>query len=90
MEIEQIKQELEKIKDRNEKVEADKAWETSNFRKLVIFVITYIIATIWLFLIKNNKPFLNALVPALGWYLSTLTLPIVKKWWIKKNTKIKL
>ena len=32
MELEEIKKEIDLIKERNRKVEADKAWETSNFR----------------------------------------------------------
>ncbi len=80
-----IEKQVNQIGERNKKVENDKAWEVSGFRKLVIFVLTYIIASIWLVLINDTFPLLKALVPALGWMLSTLSLPFIKKWWIKKN-----
>lgn len=82
-EMEELKQEIQKIKDRNKKVEANKAWETSFTRKLLLMVITYLIATTTLIVIRNNSPWLNALIPTLGFYLSTLTLPFVKELWEK-------
>ena len=42
-ELEQIKSDIEQIKQRNARVEADKAWETSLFRKILIAVLTYIV-----------------------------------------------
>ncbi len=83
--ISKIEQKLAEIDERNKRVEADKAWETSGFRKILIFVITYTIAAIWLYFIENSRPLLNAFVPALGWYLSTLTVPIIKRNWIKNK-----
>lgn len=80
-----LEEEVKQIVERNKRVEADKAWETSGFRKILIFLITYIVASVWLYIIENNAPLLNALVPSLGWLLSTLMLPSIKTWWIKKN-----
>ena len=69
------------IKDRNVRVELDKAWEVSWTRRIFITVATYIIASVWLWTIGNNHPFLNAAIPAGGFLLSTLTLPFVKERW---------
>lgn len=80
-----LDQELQTIKDRNAKVEADKAWETSFTRALIIAVSTYVIAGITLQLVGAGKPWLTALVPTLGFYLSTLTLPPIKRWWMKRR-----
>ena len=77
-----INQEIEAIKERNKKVEADKAWETSWARRLFIGVATYFVAGIWLTMIHDTYPWLKACVPAVGYVLSTLSLPIVKKWWV--------
>ncbi len=82
-----LEKEILSLQERNKRVEAGKAWEVSNFRKLVIFVATYIIAAIWLYLINDNNPLLTAFVPGLGWLLSTLSLPFIKKWWVKKFLK---
>jgi len=42
-----LKKEIAEIKERNKRVEADKAWETSNTRKLIIFVLTYIVISVF-------------------------------------------
>ena len=80
-----IEAELTAIHDRNARVEADKAWETSWTRRLVIAAMTYVIALAWLWVIKNSSPWLNAFIPAVGYVLSTLSLPAVKAWWVKRR-----
>ena len=79
-----IEQEIQNLKFRNLKVEKDKAWEISKTRKVFIFSVTYLIAAGWLLTIQDTLPWLKAFVPALGYYLSTLSLPLVKSWWLKK------
>lgn len=76
-----IEKEIEAIKERNQRVEIDKAWEVSWTRRLFIAAVTYIIASVWLVLIHDTDPFLKALIPTVGYILSTLSLPIIKKWW---------
>ena len=84
-EYEQLKRSVKHIEARNERVEADKAWETSVFRVVSITVITYIIATAVMYGIGVDKPWLGALIPTVGYFLSTQSLPILKKRWIKKH-----
>ena len=83
--IENLGKEIEAIKERNLRVEVDKAWETSYFRILLITVINYIIAAFLLYFIGANNFLLGALVPAIGFFLSTQTLPAIKKWWIGRK-----
>ncbi|OGZ66787.1 MAG: hypothetical protein A3D34_03705 [Candidatus Staskawiczbacteria bacterium RIFCSPHIGHO2_02_FULL_33_16] len=85
--MDDIKKEIYLIKKRNVGVEADKAWETSIFRVVFISIITYIItATIFYFIgVKNYL--LSALIPTVGYYLSTQSLPFVKNWWVNKIYK---
>ena len=78
--------EIDEIKERNRRVELDKAWETSAVRRGTIALITYGVATAWLYIIGSEKPFLNALVPFGGYLFSTWTLPVIKKLWMKKQT----
>ncbi|MEK7084591.1 MAG: hypothetical protein AAB932_05135 [Patescibacteria group bacterium] len=85
MESNDIDTAIRDIQERNKRVEADKAWETSAIRRLIICVLTYIIAAAWLVSIHDTNPYLKAFVPVAGWLLSTLTLPVVKKWWIKNH-----
>ena len=79
-----LRAELQAIKQRNLRVEGDKAWETSRARRAFIAVITYLVSFLVLILINAPNPELTALVPATAYVLSTLTLPFFKKWWVKK------
>ena len=83
-EIESLKQEIQLLKERNQKVELNKAWETILTRKVSIAILTYIVILIFFHVIKVEKPFINAIVPTLGFVLSTQSLPLIKKLWIKK------
>jgi hypothetical protein len=80
-----IEAEIHGIKSRNQKVEIDKAWEVSWTRRLFIGIVTYVVAGLWLVMINDTNPWLKALVPSGGYILSTLSLPFVKKWWVKNN-----
>ncbi len=71
------------IEERNKRVELDKAWETSWTRRLTIAMITYGVAATFMYLIGVGNVFLNALIPTGGFLLSTLSLSIIKGWWIK-------
>jgi uncharacterized membrane protein YkvI len=84
-EIELLKKEIEEIKARNKRVEMQKAWETSNTRRLSIICLTYIVMVVLLSIIGTPVPLVNAVVPTLGFFLSTVSIGAIKKWWIKKN-----
>jgi hypothetical protein len=77
--------EIDEIKERNRRVELDKAWETSATRRVAIMILTYLVASFWLIHLGNDKPFQNAVVPVLGYLLSTLSLPFLKQWWVKNQ-----
>jgi len=78
---------MEKIKERNKRVEADKAWETSVSRKVLIAVLTYFVIVLFFYFAGLPKPFVNSIVPALAFVLSTTTLSAFKKIWLKKVYK---
>lgn len=82
-----MKKEIIAIKERNKRVEIDKVWETSKTRRAIITIMTYFIVAIFLLIIKVPYPFLSALVPALGFILSTLTLPYFKSLWVESLRK---
>jgi hypothetical protein len=81
--IEELQIEIEKIKTRNQKVESDKAWEISWSRKILIAILTYLVIVIFFFAARFPQPFLSALVPTIGFILSTLTISLVKRLWLK-------
>ena len=64
--IQRIEREIQELKERNKRVEAEKAWETSYFRIFSIALITYIVATVVLYTIGVANVLLAALVPTLG------------------------
>lgn len=76
--------EIKRLDERNRRVEADKAWETSKARRLIIAVFTYVTISIFLFYIKAPDPFIVSIVPTIGYLLSTLTMPILKRAWLNK------
>lgn len=79
--------ELKLIQERNKRVELDKAWETSLTRRGFVAGITYAVAALFMYKVGVSDYFINALVPTGGYLLSTLSLPVVKRWWIAKLYK---
>lgn len=88
MNEQELVKELELIKSRNERVEMDKAWEVSWTRRLLIAVITYIVASVWLWVIDETNIFLKAVVPTVGYLLSTFSIPYIKKLWTGSTKKL--
>ena len=61
--------EIEKIKNRNKKVELDKQWETSWIRKICICILTYIVVIVYSYIVRNyDNIFLSSLVPVIRIY----------------------
>lgn len=86
-ELKEIKDKLRKIELRNKKVEYDKAWETSIARRLLLMGFTYLTIGFYLQAIKIPRPWLNSIVPAIAFMLSTLTLPFFKGVWLNYMNK---
>lgn len=85
--MENLEDEVKKIKERNKRVELDKLWETSITRKICICILTYIVVVSYSYLInKGDNIFLSSLVPVIGFFLSTLSLKFIRKIW-EKNKK---
>lgn len=80
-----LEKRLSAIEERNAKVEADKAWETSWTRRIAIAVLTYLVIVAYLHFVIHVEPWLNALVPVAGFLLSTLTISYLKKFWIENR-----
>jgi len=85
--IELLQSEIEKIKERNSRVEADKAWETSFPRKIIIAALTYFVVVIFFYFSGFPRPFANAIVPSIAFIVSTLSISVFKQMWIKNNYK---
>jgi hypothetical protein len=72
-----------RIEARNARVESDKAWETSLARRALLVLFTYAAVGFYLQAIDIASPWLNAIIPAVAFLLSTLTLPFFKEQWLK-------
>lgn len=85
--LKQLEKRLIKIEKRNKRVELDKAWETSVTRRVILLGLTYLAISLYFVTISVTRPFVNAVVPAVGFWLSTLTLPFFRKIWEKYTAK---
>ena len=79
------KKEIDEIKERNKRVEVDKAWETSLTRRLTVAISTYILIMIIMYMLEVEQPHLSAVIPTVGYLLSTLSVGLVKNWWLKNK-----
>ncbi|MBT4850026.1 hypothetical protein HON36_04195 [Candidatus Parcubacteria bacterium] len=87
MDFEKLEKDLEEIKNRNEQVESDKAWETSHMRRILLMIFTYLILSLYMMAIDISRPWLNSIVPTVGFLLSTLSLPFFRNIWQKRFYK---
>lgn len=70
---------------RNQRVEADKDWETSWIRRGSIALLTYLTMVMYLHFVIHINPWLNALVPVMGYLLSTLTISLLRQTWLSRR-----
>ncbi len=82
-----LEERVASIEKRNNSVSLDKSWETSWVRRISIAVLTYFVVLVYLFLIGNDNPWINAVVPPVGFILSTLALDWVRTAWQRKHSK---
>jgi hypothetical protein len=77
-----VEREIEKIQQRNARVELDKRWENSGVRKLTICLLTFAVVLIYNQVISQQvNVILSSLVPVIGFFLSTLSLGYVRNIW---------
>jgi hypothetical protein len=82
--ISDLEAEIQSVKDRNRRVQADKAWETSRTRTVGLLLLTYIMTAIVFYNIGVERFMANALVPTVAFYLSRLSLPFLKAAWLRR------
>ena len=83
-EIIELKEEVQKLKARNARVEAEKAWEVSSVRIATIAILIYIVSCVVFYLLGTRNFFLGALVPPVGYIFSMQSVPFMKQWWMKR------
>ena len=63
----------------------EKKFEGSYTRVVSVMCITYVVVFCYFSIIGVDKPYLNAVVPTLGFNLSTWSLSCIKMVWMKLN-----
>ena len=87
MEETTLEERIAHIEKRNRTVELDKAWETSWTRRLFLTGFTYLALGLYLWAIDIPRPFLNSIVPAVGFMISTFSMPWLKRKWIERTSR---
>lgn len=81
--LQDLESEIEKIKERNRRVEREKSWEVSWTRRIMVAVVTYVVIAIFFIFIGTDEPLRDSIVPSAAFVLSTLSGPFIKKLWLK-------
>ncbi len=81
--LQDLQSEIEKIKERNRRVEREKSWEVSWTRRIMVAIVTYIVIAIFFIFIGTDEPLRDSIVPSAAFVLSTLSGPFIKKFWLK-------
>jgi len=74
-----LEQRVREIEARNSRVEAEKAWETSWTRRLLLMVFTYLGLSVYFWAIDVKDPWLNGIVPAAAFVISTSSMPFFRR-----------
>lgn len=80
-----LQKDVEAIKRRNARVEAEKAWETSWTRRLAIAFLTYLVVVLFFYSAGFARPWVNALVPSAAFIVSTSSLPFIRRLWLRRR-----
>lgn len=85
MDLRELEQEINTIKQRNKRVELDKKRETSGIRKICICILTYIVVVVYSYIVRNyDNIFLSSLVPVIRIHIIYFVIKIYKKGMGKK------
>lgn len=76
---------IQQLEARNHRVQGDKAWETSWTRRISIMLLTYVVVSFYLHFVVHIDPWINALVPVIGFLLSTITVSYLKQRWLARR-----
>ena len=74
-----------RVRERNRKVESEKAWENSLSRRVLLLLLTYLVTSSVFWIINIPSPWLNAWIPTTAYFLSTLTMPFLRERWLRQH-----
>ncbi len=82
-----LEERVAQLEARNLRVEADKGWEVSWLRRGSIMLLIYLTVVFYLYFVIHISPWINALVPVIGFFLSTLTVSQLKRYWVSRISR---
>lgn len=68
-----------RIEKRNSLVESDKKWEISFVRRFFLTATIFSFALLFLWITGQKNILLGAIIPPIGYFFSTLSLPFLRK-----------
>lgn len=74
---------LKRILTRNQKVDEEKRWKESLTHRLSVTVLIYIISVCCFYFASVHEIFIVALIPSLGYFISTIKLKLIRHIWEK-------
>ncbi|MBI3963761.1 MAG: hypothetical protein HY341_02060 [Candidatus Kerfeldbacteria bacterium] len=83
--MDNLEERVRRIEERNERVAADKAWETSWTRRGILTIGTYGTIGVYLWAIGIERAWIHAIVPAVAFLISTFMLPSLKRRWLQRK-----
>jgi hypothetical protein len=83
MTTKELEKNIQKILERNHRVELEKSWETSKTRMVSISVTTFIFMSLLMKVIGMNDVLANAFLATISFFLSTLSMSFIKKILVK-------
>ena len=81
--LEFLQTEIEALQQRNFDKDRGKEFESSYTRVFFLMFVTYWTLFGYMYIIDTNNPWLDAIVPTVGFNISTWGLPVVKEYWIQ-------
>jgi len=84
--IEHLEKRLTAIEERNRRVETHKAWELSGARKVSLILLTYFVMYLVFSSLGSEPAWKNAIIPTLGFFLSTLSIPYIRDFWERSRS----
>lgn len=77
--LNQVDTRIDAIDARNKNVEVNKAWQASRVRIISITILTYVIVSLTMEFLHFDQPFTAAVIPTIGYFLSTLLLGVIRR-----------
>ncbi len=77
-----LKKELDTLHDDIRTLKIQQDWNTSVLKHGLVIFMNYLIMLILMYILNIESPFISALLPTLGYAITSISLNSIKKYWI--------